>query len=60
MDINSNNGEALIDASGLGNYEIVKYLVEHGADVHANNNRAYRDALEYGYVAVAGYLRSKI
>jgi ankyrin repeat protein len=39
-----------------GNLEIVKYLVESGADILADNNRAVRWAVRSGYLEVVKYL----
>ena len=36
-----------------------KYLVEHGADIHANNNHALRWAAENGYLEVVKYLEEQ-
>ena len=48
VSVNANGGSALINAARSGNLEIVKYLVDHGADVNKG------DAL--GYAASSGHL----
>ena len=44
-----NRNEKLIDASSNGHTETVKVLLEHGADVHANNDGALRSASYKGH-----------
>ena len=46
-------------ASSQGNLDIVKYLVEHGADIHARNNEALTLATEEGHEHVINYLIAK-
>ena len=39
-----------------GHIEVVKYLVEHGADIHAVNEQALRLAKENGHIEIVKYL----
>lgn len=58
-DINGENGEPLRQASRYGHLEMVKYLVEHGANVNAKdnyNNVALAVASECGLLEVVKYL----
>ena len=50
--VDANN--ALCWASEDGHLDIVKYLVEHGANIHFNNALSW--ALEYGHLDVVKYL----
>ena len=53
---------ALMIAAFYGNFEGVKLLVEHGADIYAVNNRgqdAFKYAAIYEYADIMDYLRSK-
>ena len=50
------NNEKLIDASKTGDLSSVKYLIEMGADVHADDDYALRWAAEYGHLDVVRYL----
>lgn len=47
----------LYRASAEGRLKLVKYLVEHGADIHAENDRAFRVARKYRHRDVVEYLR---
>ena len=51
--------EHLITASQLGHIEVVKYLVQHGANVNARDSYALRWAARYGHIEVVKYLKSK-
>ena len=48
--------DSLIIASEKGLFPLVKYLVETGADITANNNEAVRWASARGYLPVVKYL----
>ena len=48
--------QALIYASGNGKLELVKYLVELGADITAQDNYALREASYEGHLPVVKYL----
>ena len=48
--------EALTFASQEGHIDIVKYLVENGADIHARDELALREASENGHVEVVKFL----
>ncbi len=39
-----------------GHLPVVRYLIEHGADIHADNNRALRKSAKHGHVLVVQYL----
>ena len=43
-------------ASRYGYLEMVKYLVENGADIHARNDNALREASRYGHLDIVKYL----
>ena len=51
---------SLLDAATKGHLETVKLLVQSGADIHAsfNGHTPLSQAIGYGHVAVANYLRS--
>jgi len=55
-----NNGAenefVLCTASERGHLDIVKYLISHNADIHVNNDRAFRYALLYNQLEVVKYL----
>ena len=42
-----------------GHLEVVKYLVENGADIHANNDHALRWSARFGHLEVVKYLIEK-
>ena len=50
-DIHANNDQALYWASYNGHLAVVKYLIEHGADIHVHNDYAlhngHKDVVEY-------------
>ncbi len=46
----------LIDASMYGDLDRVNELVEQGADVHAQEDKALREASNYGHTEVVKYL----
>ena len=48
--------KALRTASCYGHLEIVKYLIENGADVHSFNDQALRYASGYGHLEIVKYL----
>ena len=50
---------ALEWASACGHLEVVKYLVENGADVHACDGWALREASWNRHLEVVEYLKSK-
>ncbi len=52
----ANIGYALVRASDKGHLEVVKYLVEQGADIHAKNDRALIFASQRGRLEVVRYL----
>ncbi len=49
----------MIVASEWGHLEVVKYLVEHGADVHAEDDAALELASMNGYLKIVEYLTEK-
>jgi ankyrin repeat protein len=57
-DLNSqkNLDRALVKYSQSGNLEIVKYLVEHGADVHAGDDEALHLSSNNGHLEIVEYL----
>jgi len=62
--IHANDDEALRESAYNGrfvssksrHFEIVKYLVEHRANIHARNDDALRNSAKYGYLEVVKYL----
>jgi len=48
--------EKLIDAAKNGHLDVVKHLVENGADVHAAGDEALGWAAESGHLDVVKYL----
>lgn len=48
----------LVDAARIGNLDIVKYLIEHGADIFTRGNQPYREALKNDHENVMRYLES--
>ncbi len=55
-DYNYNKVRGLQSASALGNLTVVKYLIEQGADIHADNNAALRYATYNGHLPVVRFL----
>ncbi len=54
---NQNNKNDLLEyAAGYGNLELVKYLIENGANVNADENEALRRAAEKGNLEILKYL----
>ena len=53
---NVNNNNSVVIASSNGYIEIVKYLVENGADIHIFNNFALIQSSRYGYIEIVKYL----
>jgi ankyrin repeat protein len=41
-----------------GNLELVKLLLEHGADVHADDDRALRNAYYFDHLEIVKYLEN--
>jgi hypothetical protein len=56
INIHMNKDMALRMSSKYGHLEVVKYLVEQGADIHANNDRALREAAKNGHLEVVKYM----
>ena len=50
------NDKALREAILLGQVEIVKHFLEHGVDIHANDEKALRLASYYGHTEVVKLL----
>ena len=48
--------EPLVLASAYGYLNIVKYLIQKGADVHYDNDAAYKEALNNGFNDISAYL----
>jgi ankyrin repeat protein len=46
----------LTEAARNGYLDVVQFLVENGADIHAGNDRALQLAAEYGHLDVIRYL----
>ena len=55
-DLSYNKNRALRTASERGHLSVVKYLVEHGADITAQDNEAVILASVYGHLSVVKYL----
>lgn len=58
VDIQAKNS-ALRLAADYGYLDIVKYLVEQGADIHVKQDDAYTCAVYNGHIDVINYLKSK-
>lgn len=59
-DINTYLGNyPIVIAADIGNLDIVKYLVEHGADIHIAHDVSLRTASEHGYLDIVKYLVEK-
>ena len=56
-DIHNEKCEVLRWCAGAGHLDIVKYLVELGCDVLANNDAAFVESVAGGHIHVAEYLR---
>jgi ankyrin repeat protein len=50
------NNYALRYSAENGHLDIVKYLIEHGADKHADDDHAFRYSEKNGHEDVAKYL----
>ena len=46
----------LIETSYKGHIDVIKHLVESGADIHANTDKALRVASMYGHLNIVEYL----
>ena len=55
-----NHSKVLIDAAKNGHLDVVRYLVERGADVHADDDEAMRWASRNGHLEVVKYLESVV
>ena len=55
-DVNDDDIEPLLWASGNGYLPVVKYLVERGANINANDDAALTSASENGHLPVVKYL----
>ena len=53
------NDEALIIASRIGHIDVIKYLVDNGADIHAYEDYALIYASKYDHVEVVTLLLAK-
>lgn len=59
-DINTYLGiSPIVIAVATGNLDIIKYLVEHGADIHIAHDFPLREASERGYLDIVKYLVEK-
>ena len=47
VDINSNNGRALLTAVNNGAYQCVKLLLKTGANIHVRNNKSFQYAIAH-------------
>jgi hypothetical protein len=56
VDISVNNDIALRLSSKYGYYHSVYYLIHNGANVFANNNEAYKNAIENDNLDIAHYI----
>ena len=56
LGLSTNIDHALISACANGNLEFVKYLVSHGANIHAQNDRILISVCENGHLEVVKYL----
>jgi ankyrin repeat protein len=56
LKMNTSKNVTLCWVSENGHLQIVKYLVENGADIHAINDRPLRSASKHGYLEIVKYL----
>jgi len=56
IDISAYNETLLSYSCKHGLIEVVKYLVENGANIHEPNNRALNRACQYGHLEIVKYL----
>lgn len=56
IDINHNDDTLLRNAAFHGNYDVVKYLIDNGANVHVNNEYALRTSTIHGYYKIVKLL----
>ena len=57
--VDAHNDPALTWSARKGHLEVVKYLIEAGADIHANNDKALNYSALYGHLEVVKYLIEK-
>lgn len=57
--IDLSTDESIVTVSHSGNLEMVKYLVEHNANIHVCNDLAVGYASENGHLEIVKYLMSK-
>ena len=50
--------EALAYASDIADLFLIKYLVDHGADIHFNDDYVFRSAIRNGNVEIVDYIHS--
>ena len=60
FNIHINDDVGLCLAAKSGNLKLVKYFIQHNADVHAQNEFPIRIALEYKYFDMVKYLVNKL
>lgn len=58
-DLSETKNSCLIDACKCGDFEVVKDLVEDGADIHTENDKALVEACTNKHFEIAKYLISK-
>lgn len=58
-DVDECEGDPLHSSAANGHLEIVKYLLDHGADIHSDNDNALRMAKHNNQTAVVEYLIEK-
>ena len=54
--IYSSKESPLINASAYGHHKVVKYLIDKGADISVDNNKALHIAVERGHIKIAKLL----
>ena len=54
-----NDDAMLINCVDDNNLELVKYLIEHGANIHARDDYAIRHSARKGYADIVSYLIGK-
>ena len=58
MNVNSGRGMMLINSCATGNIDMVKILIERGANIHVNDNLAIRRAIMNGHYEIVNILKT--
>lgn len=55
-DVNTDDGEAIINASRYGHLDVVKFFIENGADVNAEDEKPIKNAANNGHIEIVKLL----